>query len=172
MAFRRTYALALMLAVGCGAPADKPGNVTNPQMSATSRLVTLQTVVKHMFLVAEKGGGNVVNANRAVAKRWETFTLIDLDGGALRDGDLVQVAAFNGQFVTAENGGGGAVLANRDVAGPAETFALEQAGDAVHLRTVVTKQYLSALNGGGGSLLANANKADGWESFRLGDPGD
>ncbi|HSL81312.1 MAG TPA: S8 family peptidase, partial [Thermoanaerobaculia bacterium] len=39
------------------------------------------------YVVAENGGGGVINANRNVAAAWETFTLVDRNGGLLQHGD-------------------------------------------------------------------------------------
>jgi hypothetical protein len=166
MYLRAIAAAAAGLLVACGAPADQPGTVAIPQTGAQSRLVALETAVEHRFLVAEKGGGGVVNANRAVARSWESFTLVDLDGGELGDGDSFQLAAFNGQFVSAVDGGGGAVLADRDSVGPWETFRAHRVGDELHIRTV-GGQYLEALNGGGGSVLATAQQPTAWSAFLL-----
>ncbi len=38
-------------------------------------------------MVAENVGGGDVNANRPEAEPWETFTLRDLNGGEVRDGE-------------------------------------------------------------------------------------
>jgi hypothetical protein len=40
------------------------------------------------YLVAEGGGGGVVNANRSAPGPWETFRLTDLNGGMLQSGVL------------------------------------------------------------------------------------
>jgi hypothetical protein len=50
--------------------------------------------------------------------------LIDLNGGSLNPGDLVQMQVNDGQWFVAEEGGGGAVNCNRTVRGPWETFTL------------------------------------------------
>ena len=97
------------------------------------------------FVVAENGGGGVVNANRSEAKEWETFTLLDLNEGELEFGDPVALKTFNGLFLTAIGGGGGELIADRTVPAAWGTFFIVgvppgrrgkiQSGDKIALRT-------------------------------------
>ena len=68
------------------------------------------------FVSAENGGGGALDANRDVARAWETFTLETLADGR------VHLRTSGGYYVTAENGGGGLVHADRATARAWETF--------------------------------------------------
>jgi hypothetical protein len=50
-----------------------------------------------------------LNAASASAGAAETFTLTDVNDGALVDGDAIYLAAAGGQYVSAVDGGGGAL---------------------------------------------------------------
>jgi hypothetical protein len=93
-------------------------------------LVNIQTIAGY-FVVAEGGGGDVVNANRTAAFTWETFRIERLDGGGtIGSGATVSLQAYNGwsggggNYVVAEGGGGSVVNANRGAVGPWETFTI------------------------------------------------
>lgn len=126
------------------------------------------------FVAAELGGGDAVNANRAGAGPWETFTLLDLDGGALSHGDQVRLRTWDGRhFVQAP--GGGRLDARSTTAGAAETFTLERVAgpgqvrdnDQVGLRSTTEQRWMSAELGGGGRVLANRPTLGPWETFRI-----
>lgn len=55
------------------------------------------------YLCAENGGGtsfaDVLVADRTAAYAWETFQVIDTDGGSLLDGDHVIIKTINGATV-------------------------------------------------------------------------
>lgn len=90
------------------------------------------------FLSAENGGSNgcegctsPVNANRAFAGAWETFTIHKMTGpGPISAGDAVSLQSFAGNYVSAENGGANgcscdsALIANRAAAREWETFVI------------------------------------------------
>ncbi len=128
------------------------------------------------YVVAEGGGGGVVNANRPQAGAWETFTLIDKNGGILMNGDAVNFKTATGHFLVAEGSGGREVLANRTAPGPWETFVMVKVkgsagqeivhGDAIALRAS-SGQYLVAEGGGGGVVNANRNAPGLWETFTI-----
>ena len=81
------------------------------------------------YIVAEDGGGGVVNANRAQAQSWETFTLERTRTGALTSGELINLKASDGQhYVVAENRGGGSVNANRINPLNWERFVIDRVG--------------------------------------------
>lgn len=82
---------------------------------------------KGFYLVAEKGGGGAVNANRKKAREWETFTLIDLNGGHLYPRDKIHLKTYNGKhYVVAEGGGGGVVRADSTIPRELETFVIDE----------------------------------------------
>ena len=108
-----------------------------------------------------------MNANRGVAGPWEAFTLVDINGGDLADGDKVALQAMNGQYVCAEQGGGGVVNANRAALGPWETFTFKRlAGGKVALQAM-NGQYVCAEGGGGRELVANRAALGPWETFTM-----
>lgn len=127
------------------------------------------------YVVAEGGGGGAVNANRPARGPWETFTLCDLNGGALRHGDLIQLVTGDGaHFLCAEGGGGGVLVANRTAGGAWETFRVErergdgevQSGDRVGLRTDDGHWVVAEL-GGGDVVRADRTGRGAWETFTL-----
>jgi hypothetical protein len=63
------------------------------------------------YLTAESGGAGDVNANRSSCGAWETFDLLDLNGGELRDGDRLAFQAVDGLYLQADLGGAGRMLA-------------------------------------------------------------
>ena len=105
-----------------------PGEVA-AQAGAVACKVSLRSS-NGKFICAEGGGGGAVVANRGALGAWETFTLHDLNGGNLVDGNKVTLQAANGKYVCAEGGGGGAVVANRGAVGAWETFTFRRIGTA------------------------------------------
>jgi hypothetical protein len=136
--------------------------------------VHLRTLNGH-FVVAEGGGGRDLNATRTAARAWETFTLIDQNGGELTSGDKVNLVAFDGQhYVVAEGGGGREVAANRPHARNWESFTIRKVngGDPIRFGDSVTLQayngnYVVAEGGGGGAVNADRPHARTWETFTL-----
>ena len=144
------------------------------------------------YVVAEFGGGDEVNANRAVIGPWEKFAIIDINGGSLQSGDPVYLLTADGtHYVVAESGGApegtpppsGRVYANRLVGGPWETFIIRKAdgsGGAITNNTQISLQsyngyYVVAENGGAaegstppaGQVFANRVAVGPWETFTL-----
>jgi pimeloyl-ACP methyl ester carboxylesterase len=127
------------------------------------------------YMVAEGGGGGIVNANRSQIGPWETFVLTDLNGGNLMDGDAVAFATSSGHYLQAVWGGGDTMLAAGGYAGPWETFTLVdldhpggtvRSWDAVALRSS-TGHYVVAELGGGDVVNANRTWIGPWETFRI-----
>jgi len=132
------------------------------------------------FVVAEDGGGNVVNANRTAIGSWETFTITDVNGGALESGDLIHIRSVNGYYVVAESGGGDVVNANRTEALGWETFRIQKvggtgvisSGNAISLQayngwSCCGGNYVVAEGGGGDVVNANRDAVAGWETFTI-----
>ncbi len=126
-------------------------------------------------LVAEKGGGGDVHADSGKSTEWETFEMIDLNGGRLNSGDAVNLKTSDDlHFLVAEYGGGSVVKADHLNAKEWGTFNLIrvgrggmiQPGDEVALQTSNGK-YVVAKNGGGGTVCANSLEVGEWETFRL-----
>jgi mannan endo-1,4-beta-mannosidase len=158
---------------GGGAVADAGGVDAAPAGPPTYTL-TLSTADTRQYLSSGTGGVLDAAANSAGAS--ETFTLTDVNGGALSDGDVVVVYwAVGGKYLSAANGGGGALAFSAATVGDDETFMITRiagagtiaAGDSVALQTKVTGNYVSAINGGGGDVLANAPWAKAWETYTL-----
>src|SRR5688572_32814002 len=89
-----------------------------------SYTTVFQTVNGH-YVVAENGGGGVLNANRVEIGPWETTTLIDLNGGSLESGDLVNIRSDNDHYVVAERGRCDVVNCNRTEPLGWDTFRIE-----------------------------------------------
>ena len=66
---------------------------------AKRTVVTLKSDGYSAFMVAEGGGGGVLNANRKQAYEWEHFELVDLDGGGFVSGGEVALVSHTGHYV-------------------------------------------------------------------------
>ena len=136
--------------------------------------VSLQTYVTGEFVVAEDNGGGDVNANRGAAGPWETFTLTDVNGGALMDGDEGNLMTGSGWYLQAQNCGGGAFRAEGGAPYSWETFRIRvqtggpqvDDGDWIALETWCG-YYVVAEEGGGGIVNADRTGIGAWENFRL-----
>jgi hypothetical protein len=182
----RVASVGINFANGFG---PQPGNVIRNGFNNAGCLGTcgqpdgyptaFQSVDGH-FVVAEGGGGSVVNADRSAIGSWETFTLIDLNGGSLESGDLVNIQSVGGYFVVAEGGGGDVVNANRTGAFAWETFRIEKVGGCCGINSgdTISLQAYNGWNGGGGNYVVaeggggsvvNANRAavGAWETFTI-----
>jgi hypothetical protein len=126
------------------------------------------------YVAAENAGGGAVNADRTGVGPWETFTIVDRNGGTLQHGDPVNIQTANGMYIAAEGGGGAGVTANRSGAAEWETFTIEKkvgtgtinTGDEVRFRSYYNK-YLVAENGGPGVVNCNRDTAGEWETFTI-----
>jgi len=156
---------------GCLGTCGDPGNGTYT--------TAFQSIFGY-FVVAEGGGGDVVNANRTAVGPWETFTVIDLNGGALESGDLINIQSIGGYYVVAEGGGGDVVNANRTAAATWETFRIEKlngggtigSGDSISLQAYngwncCGGNYVVAEGGGGSVVNANRGAVGAWETFTI-----
>lgn len=131
------------------------------------------------YVCAEGGGGSHLVANRNTKGPWETFTLVDLNGGELESGDLVHLISNEGYFVVAEGGGNGIVNANRNAAGEWEKFRIikirnnaHKPGETISDGNQIALQtpsgfYLTAEGGGDSEIVANRKKRGPWETFKL-----
>ena len=128
-----------------------------------------------MFVVAEGNGGGDINANRSGAGPWETFTLSDLNGGELRDGDTVAIRAGSGHYFQALGGGGGALRAEGPAPNSWEQFTiinLDGAGGQIVNGTTIALRsenghFVVAEGGGGEVVNVNRTGIGPWETFRL-----
>lgn len=125
------------------------------------------------FLVAE-GDHSTVNANRVWCSVWEKFTIVDINGGQLRNGDLVHVRSAHGKFLSAQPDG--RLVANRLLPGDWETFRIRKvgawgpgkikSGNRIAIHTT-HGTWLSAQGGGGFQVAANRPIRNAWETFRI-----
>ncbi len=129
--------------------------------------------VNGQYVIANNGGGGTVRADSATAAEWQSFTLIDQNGGILQSGDTVSLLTWDGQnYLRADNGGGGAVSATATQIGTWERFTIIRIagsgpinnGDSVALRAS-NGQYVVAELGGGSVVNANRNAIGPWETF-------
>ena len=149
--------------------------------------VSLRTAAGNLISAADCGGREAV-ANARFAGPCETWTLFDLNGGELQDGDRVQLQATNRDFWAAENGGASAcggcdspVNVNRRIPSAWETFTIHKMsragiaisdGDSISLQSFAG-DYVAAENGGSNwcdchsRLNANRAVAGPWETFTL-----
>jgi hypothetical protein len=161
--------------VGGGSGGEGDGGVDDPG-EATVWDVALRTEVTGNYLSAVDAGGGEVNASATVAQEWESFELVDANGGDLLDGDVVYLRAYDGaSYVRAVDGGGAGVDATATsmvdeaafeivrVDGPGEV----EAEDEVALRTLVGQTFVTAQDGGGGAVAATAPESLAWEHFVL-----
>ncbi|UJR80628.1 glycoside hydrolase family 16 protein [Sandaracinus amylolyticus] len=138
--------------------------------------VTFRAAGSDRFVGAVDNGGGAVVASASVADAWETFTLIDGNGGALQSGDLVAVVTGNGRFFRAVDGGGAALDAAGVEALDWETFRIVReagsgvvrSGDVVGLQALASGAWVLAENGGGAAVHAYGAAYGAWERFVVG----
>ena len=128
------------------------------------------------YLQALNGGGGEVNAKGSEARQWETFMLIDINGGKdVLSGEKVYLKAYDNQhFLCAENGGGSKIVADKIHAKKWETFVIHKIGGEGFIRDgdsvafeVLNGNYMTAEGGGGEAVNANGPWARSWETFIL-----
>jgi beta-glucanase (GH16 family) len=148
---------------GGGTPPTSPGTISD---------VHFRTAQQNFYVGAQNDGGAAVTAVATVAQAWESFTLIDINGGSLQSGDSVFIQAGNGQFWQAVNGGGSTLNAASSNKLAWETFKVVrqagsgtvQSGDVVGLQDS-SGTWVSAQNGGGGPVYAYGGSLAAWEGF-------
>lgn len=128
------------------------------------------------YVAAEGGGGGVVNANRPRPLEWETYNIIDLNGGDLLSGDYVNIQTWDGHYLCAEWGGGSDLNATRTLAREWETFQVWKVGgggpivygDTINLRTYDGAHYVVAdYTYPYSQVRADRTAAREWERFTL-----
>jgi hypothetical protein len=132
--------------------------------------------INGQYVVAEQGGGDVVNANRDAAGPWETFALLDINGGDLVNGDRINLRTYGGYYLQATNGGGSSLTGLGTTPTSWETFVVNKVsgsagaeirnGDTISLM-VANGNYVVAEQGGGGVVNANRTAVGAWEGFTL-----
>jgi hypothetical protein len=114
-------------------------------------------------------------ANNSALAGFERLDLIDLNGGALNDGDPIALQTPRGLYLQADQGGGAGLLDMGFTPAVWETFTLVDIdrpaegvrdGDRVALRSS-SGFYVSAEMGGGAEVNVNRQSVGSWETFQL-----
>jgi subtilisin family serine protease len=146
--------------------------------TGTRRRVAFRTGDGVHYLQALNEGGSSVNATPSWIGSWETFWLMDLNGGELQAGDPVNIKTINDEWFLAAQwagGNGSNVDAVQRSGHTWERFVIEKQGGAggqifdgtpIHLRAY-NPFYVSADNAGGSGVKADKPWAYGWETFTL-----
>jgi hypothetical protein len=143
------------------------------QLPAALHRVSLSSFAGQYFSVDE-AGDQAVSAERWMRGGfWETFTLKDWNGGALRDGDEVSLQAHGGLYLSLEPGSGGRLYARASSAGRPERFTIHEiggpgpivAGDSVALEAR-SGRYLGVEVRGRGAIRALRTVPGPAEVFR------
>jgi hypothetical protein len=117
--------------------------------------------------------GMTANADRIGP--WETFRIIDTNGGALVSNDPINLRTSQSCYLCAEYGGGSWVTSNRTSALEWETFRIRKLspgaatlrdGDVVAFQAY-NRNYVTAEGGGGGTVNADRTLIGAWERFTL-----
>jgi hypothetical protein len=126
------------------------------------------------FVAAEEGGGGGVEAGERQPGPWAKFTVQDLNGGVLRNGDPVRLQSHDGFYLgeSAE----GAISATYREPGPETAFVLRWVGGedrgAVRSNSAVALESPSgrflAANDATGAVRAVSERIGPAETFRLG----
>jgi len=153
-------------------PTKNPGTVMGSPMEIPRPPKISLMANNGMFVVSEKGGGNRVLANRKQAREWETFYLVDINGGQLMSGDKIYLKTYlNSYYLSASTG---RINATRKAAGSTEMFTIINIrkngvitnGSKIALQSY-NGHYIAAEKGGGSVLNANRKKVGSWETFTL-----
>ncbi len=167
-------------ASGGGSTSNGGGSASGGGSTSTTpstRVATIKTLVAHTYCGALNGGGSTVYADRYAPQGWETFQLIDHNGGDLMDGDSVSFQVSGGQYLSAS---GGSMNAQATGVGATETFTigLVTKADGSAAKTIVdgdsfsledsTGTFMSATNGGGSTLVSSASSVTADETFQIG----
>jgi hypothetical protein len=128
------------------------------------------------YVSANNGGGGAVYVGAPWLRQWEDVTIVDINGGLLQTGDIINLLTHDGHYLMAQNNGGGVVDATSTHALTWEQFVvLKQngsgpivAGDTVALRAG-GGQYVTASGGGSSTtvLSAASNSVGTSERFKL-----
>ena len=172
----RLAALLPIALLACsGTSGDSTGSSESSATSSTEIAGVTFNVPNGQFIGAQGNGGSTVIATATVAQAWETFTLIDQNGGTLNSGDLVFIRAGGGQYFQALNGGGSTLNAASQNQLDWESFRVVKAsgigaihsGDSIGLQTKTTGNWVSAANAGGGAVFAYGAALGAWEHLTI-----
>lgn len=149
-----------------------------PSAPATSQTATEVALGSYngSYVAAEGGGGGDLNANRSWVREWETYSIVDINGGSLVSGDYVYIRTWNGYYLCAEGGGGGDLNATRTWGREWETFRIWKTngggpvgfGDTVNFQTYSGYYVVADYSYPNGKVRADRTWAREWETFTLG----
>jgi hypothetical protein len=114
-------------------------------------------------------------ANGGSLDGFDRLDLVDLNDGALLDGDPIALQTPRGLYLQADQGGGGGLLDIGFAPAAWETFTIVdldrpgeavRSGDRVALRST-SGLYVSAELGGGADVNVNRQSIGSWETFQL-----
>ncbi|HEX9943249.1 MAG TPA: hypothetical protein VGG03_14610 [Thermoanaerobaculia bacterium] len=157
----------------------RPDGATTPmwdtlggQLRAALHRASFSSFSNQYFSVSADHSVNAVPGTRGDV--WRNFTLKDLNGGSLEDGDTVTLQAHDGLYLTVEAGAGGRVFARSSTATKPELFTIQAVdgnghilpGDAVAFQSVRSSKYLSTEAGGRGAIRALRPVAGRTEVFK------
>ncbi|MBC7532791.1 MAG: glycoside hydrolase family 16 protein [Oligoflexus sp.] len=146
---------------------------------ASTTIVNLRTTALGLYLSAENQGGGIVKADRTQAREWETFRLIDKNGGQLQNGDMVYIQTLGGYFFQVLGGSSTALNAASRNPEAWEMFRVVTLnggavgnGSVVGFQSASNNKFLSALGGGQSLVDVHGDKFEGWERFYIDIKGD
>jgi hypothetical protein len=158
--------------------------IAAPSSAQVSYWASFQTHNGTNWLTAEGGGGwsNFVVADRTSAGAWETFEVVDEDGGSLLDGDHVIIKANNGSPLWASCNSASSLRAGGGIGcfyfntGPWHFFLLKNGGSGGstinsgdQVAIMAWSGYTVIADWGGGSTV-NCNSTHPWgphETFTI-----
>jgi FKBP-type peptidyl-prolyl cis-trans isomerase FkpA len=146
---------------------DIPAETTGTQHSVSIRTDTGN------YLSVENNGNSVVLANRTSIGDWETFRLVDVNGGALETGDVVRIETTTGWGFARTATGTLSATATPEQNFVEEQFVIEAIGGSITngsqiaLRSATPLFYASAEGGGGGAVNVTRSSIGSWETFTL-----
>jgi hypothetical protein len=141
----------------------------------TEYSITLQSVNGY-YLAAEGNGGGDIHANRTGIGPWETWVMVDENGGSLEDGDVVRFHTTDGWKVVATWNGPLQANYNGSTTVAEEEFQVRVTdggglGNGAHisLQSLWSGYYGCAENGGDatGDVNVNRTAVGPWETFTL-----
>lgn len=170
---------------------DRPGRGTSGfQITELDKSAVRKVYGYNMCLQAQNGdyvatehpGADYrIYANRPSCGPWEKHNLIDINGGELKNGDIVTIRSTHNHRLWSAQAHGG-LDGNREIPDAWEKFTIYksfpldneviQPGDKIRFKSVHGK-YIRAKNGGGIDVDANGDLHNTWgTSFIYTDPGD
>lgn len=152
--------------------------------ASTPYTIHLQAQSGHYF-VAESGGWDVVNADRTSPQGWETFTLHDMNDGALETGDEVFIQTYYGYYFSVSScdwyGPTSRLRAFGTSTGDCRSsfwiYKLDGSGNIQWGQSITNGDsvaihayggwWIAAEYGGGDIVNVNRYQPSGWETFTI-----